>query len=989
MDTFKTWNALICKYIRSFIILLMMITTCYSGGNCLAAERDYLIKNGYLEVVYDNNNGLGSAAANTVVQTEDGFVWIGTYNGLIRYDGADFYHYPNSCGINSVSELFVDSKNRLWIGTNDNGVACYEGGKFTFFNKEKGLGANIVRRVAENDEGTIFVGTTKGLYMIRDNKVQPLNDPRISNLYIRSLCRAFNNKVVGTTVKGDFFVIAGDKLETYISRHAFVTGHLECVRPDRFEGDVYWVGTTGSAVMKLRIHDNEYATEETLLATGMMNINDIYHYNGQIIVSSDEGTGIFDEDKKFHHFTSLKTKSSVDRIMVDYEDNIWLASSRSGVAKLTKTRFREIFSEAGIDKKVVNSITKYDEKLYVATDSGLLALQYDKPVSDKLTQMLNKTRVRHTLVDSSNNLWVSTYANTGLVKYNGQSGQVTIFNERKGLPNNRVRVALEGKDGNIYVGTRYGMAIIRNDKVVKVLTTKDGLPNPQVLCLLENEGKIYAGTDGGGICVIHNGVIEKVYGEAEGLTSGVILRMAKDIDSKRIWISTNSSIAYLENDKLEIIKNFPSTNNFDFIFTPYGEMLITCGNGIYVTTSKKMRDTGSFVQLLSRRDGLADSLTANSFNYIDSDDNLYLCMQSGITALNLHNLTEVGSNLKLKVLGINIDGKDLYFDASRKLTIPSDVTRLTFKGYILSNSLNNATLYSWLEGFDKEPDIYSRFNNKEKTYTNLPGGRYTLHVGIYDSKTDSVIKEQIYYIEKELKLSEHTYFWIGLLLLVLGFGFLPYSWYNNRRFKAMDAKQKETEAFLDQVINSFATAIDLKDHYTQGHSMRVAGYSRQLALALGWTKEAADNIYRIGMLHDVGKVIIPSEILNKKGPLNDAEYDTMKTHTDIGAEILNKITSFPAIAVGANTHHERFDGRGYGHKLAGKDIPIEGRIIAVADCFDAMNSTRVYRPNLTRERILEQLKLARNTQLDGEIVDVLLSLIDKGEIVIEGSKSNN
>ena len=94
------------------------------------------------------------------------------------------------------------------------------------------------------------------------------------------------------------------------------------------------------------------------------------------------------------------------------------------------------------------------------------------------------------------------------------------------------------------------------------------------------------------------------------------------------------------------------------------------------------------------------------------------------------------------------------------------------------------------------------------------------------------------------------------------------------------------------------------------------------------------------------------------------------------------------IAVGAKSHHERYDGRGYGHHLAGKDIPLEARIIAVADTFDAMNSTRVYRQHLTRERIISELEHAKNTQLDGEIVNVLLQLIAEGKIEINTSDEN-
>lgn len=981
-------RSLLEKYHKAFLFIMMVYAFCCSPVNALAVEHDFLSKQGYIEVMYDSNSGLDSAAANDVAQTEDGFIWIGTYNGLIRYDGSEFYRYPVKCGITSVASLYVDSEDKLWIGTNDSGIACYRNGEFKFYKKEDGLGSNIVRAIAENDNGDIFVGTTRGLCYIKNGKVSPVEDDRLKQLYISKIKRALGNKIVGLTVKGDIFVYNGDKLETYISKTKMIIGQPESICPDKYEGDVYWVGTTGSTIMKMRLRGNDFTIEETMLTPGLVNINYICHHEGNLLIASDNGAAVFDENRQFHALNRLQTKHSIDKIMVDYENNIWFASSRQGVAKLTKTRFRNLFAEAGLKNTVVNAVTEYKDKLYIATDNGLLALSKGAVDSDKLTKFLRHSRTRHLMVDSKNNLWVATYSGSGLVKYSPDE-QVTVFNERKGMSNSRVRCVLEASDGTIYAGTRYGLAIIRDDKVVKTLTTHDGLTNPQVLCLLEHEGKIYAGTDGGGICVIDKDKIAQVIGENDGLKNGVILRMTRDIDKKRVWISCGTAIAYLEQGKLHQIENFPSTNNFDFIFTPYGEMLINCNNGIYVTSSDKLRNTGSIIQLLSKRDGLSNSLTANSFNYIDKNDNLYLCLQDGVDVLNIRQLTETSNNLKLKVPSIFVDGKELFFDKSHELTIPSGTTRLTFKGYILSNSLNNATLYSILEGFDKEPEIYSRFNNKEKTYTNLPGGKYTLRVGIYDSKTDKIIKEQTYVIKKELKLSEHTGFFAAVFMAIVALGVVPYRLYMNKRLKAAKKKQKETEAILDQVINSFATVIDFKDSYTQGHSKRVAEYSRKLAKGMGWSDEAADNIHRIGMLHDVGKIIIPNEILNKRGPLTNEEYAKMKEHTDIGAKILSNITSFPSIAVGANTHHERYDGKGYGHHLAGKDIPIEGRIIAVADCFDAMNSNRIYRPGMTKEAILEQLEMARNTQLDAKIIDVLLKLIEKGEIKFQEDEVQN
>lgn len=371
-----------------------------------------------------------------------------------------------------------------------------------------------------------------------------------------------------------------------------------------------WIGTADSKLVRVKITANELTVLRQLYAPGLHAINDILpRPQESLIIAADNEVGSFDKDGVFHKFNKMRFNNSVDNITVDYEGNIWFSSSRMGIAKLTRNSFVDIFDNAGIEQqRVVNSICQYQGITYIATDNGLLALQGQKQVHTRLSELLKTTRTRHIMVDSKNNLWLSTYSDLGLIKYS-PNGSIKTFTRQDGMPHERCRTTLEASDGTIYAGTRDGLAIIRNDKVVKTLNAKDGLVSPQILCLLEN----------------------------------------------------------------------------------------------------------------------------------------------------------------------------------------------------------------------------------------------------------------------------------------------------------------------------------------------VAQYSRQLALAMGWSEQRAENLYRVAMLHDVGKVVIPEPVLNKRGPLTYDEYKTMKEHTDIGASILQEITLFPTIALGARSHHERYDGKGYGHQLKGEEIPLEARIIAVADTFDAMNSTRVVR----------------------------------------------
>ncbi len=193
----------------------------------------------------------------------------------------------------------------------------------------------------------------------------------------------------------------------------------------------------------------------------------------------------------------------------------------------------------------------------------------------------------------------------------------------------------------------------------------------------------------------------------------------------------------------------------------------------------------------------------------------------------------------------------------------------------------------------------------------------------------------------------------------------------------VERKARENESLSLHVVQTLAEAIDAKDTYTNGHSGRVADYSREIARRYGYTKEQQESIYMMGLLHDVGKIGIPDAIINKPGKLTDAEYDQIKAHPVMGSRILEKIREMPKLSVGARWHHERYDGTGYPDGLAGKDILEEARIIAVADAYDAMTSRRSYRDALPQAAVRSEIEKGKGTQFDPVFADIMLRIIDE------------
>ncbi len=185
------------------------------------------------------------------------------------------------------------------------------------------------------------------------------------------------------------------------------------------------------------------------------------------------------------------------------------------------------------------------------------------------------------------------------------------------------------------------------------------------------------------------------------------------------------------------------------------------------------------------------------------------------------------------------------------------------------------------------------------------------------------------------------------------------------------------QALTRDVITAFANSIDAKDKYTHGHSSRVAEYARILAKMNGKGDEECDEIYYAGLLHDIGKIGVPESIITKEGKLTSEEYEMIKQHPVLGAQILGSITEFPYLGVGARSHHERYDGKGYPDGLKGADIPEYARIIAVADAYDAMSSKRSYRDPIPQQKVREELVKGTGTQFDPEYARIMLHLIDE------------
>ena len=955
----------------------------------IQAEAVYNSGDNFVNEIYNNTNGMVSSEANVICETDDGYIWLGSYAGLSRYDGTEF-EFVLEGGLVNVVGMMSDSKGRLWIGTNDAGIARYENGKYTYFTTEDGLPTNSVRCFAEDSQGNVYVGTSGKMCMFTPDDGIKMLDYDIA--FAKTMV-VHNDTIVVMDNNGDIYALDnGKQLKLddkddelfYYSLGATSEGLMVGTET----GELFVAELEGG---KLKIKEQKNIAADKI--AGILEDS-----KGRIWIATGSTFGYIASDGIFREMQVDGFDSSFSYFHEDYQGNIWIASSHYGVMKLAESSFVNMFEKNGVDSEVVNAVTYYDGHYFCGTDSGLLVFDGNGLSSSysELVTAVEGSRVRSLFVDSKDKLWLCTYI--GLFSYDKQQG-IQCFNmESHGTTSDRFRCITELDDGTFAAGTADGINFIKDGVVTAKLTADDGLENAQILSVIQaSDGTVWAGSDGSGIYIISAGKLSGVYNTENGLSSDVILRIVPCENG--YLVVTSNSLCHIDlNGEIRKLSGFPYFNNYDVIID--GETAyIPCSAGLYETRLSELCDDNGQYKLYGANEGLFSGLTANSWNYTDDDGRLFLCSNNGVVIFNGADKEE-SISMKFGITSVECDGNVLEISADNSFEIPENVQNLSIHASVRNYAFADAKVKFYVRELEDNPKAYS-WNEIEPIRLFKPDfAKYNICLQILDASEERVLNEKIYTVYKKVHtwekpsfvtylvfVSAEVFIFIVFSIMSLIFFVLRKGQLEKIQIELENKVNEQTEVLIEQqktikdmfiqTVSALSEAVDAKDRYTSGHSKRVAEYSRMIAAKMGKSKEEQEEIYRAGLLHDVGKIRIPVEIINKPGKLTDEEFNIIKVHPVTGYHILKGISGSRPIAIAAKYHHERYDGKGYPNGLEGERIPETARILGVADSYDAMTSNRSYRKALPQEVVRAEIEKGRGTQFDPDIADIMLQMIDE------------
>lgn len=715
--------------VYGYIVVATLTVFAYKS---LPIAEDLPASSLYAVNVWNSDDGLPGNNIIALCQTQDGYIWIGTYNGLARFDGVRFTVFTKvenrieekirqqNAEAMQVFTLFEDKDRVLWVGLGDGGLLRYKNGIFTQFRAGREFPDTRVWSICQTKAGVALFGTSEGVYRYKEyGKQQFMRDSSydagVHGAVVHLLPQNDGSLWIGNT-DGLYRVANGRSAPQYAFGERI--GSVHTLKEDR-EGNI-WVGTSKAAYCYksgIWTVDNTLPDMESFIQDSRGN-----RWFGLSSGLVRQRSGRRDIFGKQHGMADVR----VYTLLEDLEGNIWVGTYYGGLHRLKYGKFATVTQREGLSGMVVYSIRQMrNGTIWVGYLGGISALHHDSARHNVVRQYLRTNVVRDLGEGRQGELWIATY--NGLHRWH--QGSMRVFTMRDGLPSDRIRVIHPAQNGILWIGTNNGL--VRFDgKTFQTFGKSAQMPDPSILTLYEDRsGGIWAGTEGSGVIKFRGNGIEAVYNKSSGLRSSFVFSLYEDRYGA-MWAGTKAGLFRITGSTVRSVsmaQGLPDNEIFQILEDRSGNFWIGCNKGLIRIAFQELHDcadgrrSACTAMVYGKHDGMSsDHMNAPARACRTNDGRLWFPTDRGVSMLDPDQFLFNSRAPRMAVEKMIADNDPRQIQGQPKLE--AEVGRIEIHYTALSFFAPEKVLFRYqLEGYDKNwVDAGTR---RVAYYTNLPRGK--------------------------------------------------------------------------------------------------------------------------------------------------------------------------------------------------------------------------------------------------------------------------